>query len=96
MPASTLSTRRASPARSSGESEFAWAQAMAELGPQIMIRPAAAETHADHYPALLAAAAGCHILADDRLDIPASFGAILLPNRAASWSAAKVSPMVPR
>lgn len=68
------------------ESEFAWAQAMAELGPQIMVRPAAAETHADHYPALLAAAAGCHILTDERLDIPPSLGAVALPSRAAAWT----------
>ncbi len=61
------------------ESEFAWAQAMAELGPQIMVRPANAETYADHYPALLAAAAGCHILTDERLDIPPGLGAVPLP-----------------
>jgi hypothetical protein len=67
------------------ESEFAWAQAMAELGPQIMLRPAGADTHADHYPALLAAAAGCHIITDGRLDMPASLGATALPNRAAAW-----------
>lgn len=70
------------------ESEFAWAQAMAELGPQIMVRPANAETHADHYPALLAAAAGCHILTDERLDIPPSLGAVALPSRAAAWTEA--------
>jgi hypothetical protein len=70
------------------ESEFAWAQACAELGPQIMVRPAATETHADHYPALIAAAAGCHILTDDRLDIPASLGAVALPNRASAWTQA--------
>jgi hypothetical protein len=70
------------------ESEFAWAQAMAELGPQIMVRPAAAQTHADHYPALLAAAAGCHILTDRRLDTPPSLGALTLPNLASAWSEA--------
>jgi hypothetical protein len=61
---------------------------MAELGPQILIRPAAALTHADHYPALLAAAAGCQIFTDERLDVPASLGAVALPNRAAAWSEA--------
>jgi hypothetical protein len=70
------------------ESEFAWAQAMAELGPQIMVRPAHIETHADQYPFLIAAAAGCHILADDRLDLPESFPAVRLPARAAAWSLA--------
>ena len=70
------------------ESEFAWAQACAELGPQIMLRPAATETHADHYPALIAAAAGCHILTDDRLDMPASLGALALPARMGAWSEA--------
>ncbi len=70
------------------ESEFAWAQAMAELGPQILVRPANADTHADHYPALLAAAAGCHILTDERLDVPPSFGAVPLPARAPAWTEA--------
>jgi len=70
------------------ESEFAWAQAMAELGPQIMVRPAANVTHADHYPTLLAAAAGCHILTDDRLDTPPSLGALTLPSRAVAWTEA--------
>ncbi len=67
------------------ESEFAWAQACAELGPQICIRPAHMETHADAYPLLLAAAAGCHILADERLDLPESIPALRLPPRQAVW-----------
>ena len=70
------------------ESEFAWAQTMAELGPQIMIRPAAAATHADHYPALIAAAAGCRLLVDERLDTPPSLGALALPPRANAWGEA--------
>ncbi|HYP62261.1 MAG TPA: hypothetical protein VEQ16_00150, partial [Acidocella sp.] len=67
------------------ESEFAWAQAMAELGPQIMLRPAGPDTHADHYPSLLAAAAGCRLLVDERLDTPPSLGALALPSRAGVW-----------
>jgi hypothetical protein len=70
------------------ESEFAWAQAMAELRPHIMVRPAGAETHADHYPALIAAAAGCHILTDERLDMPPSLSALSLPSRAGAWTEA--------
>jgi len=67
------------------DSEFAWAQAMSELGPQIMVRPAANITHADHYPVLLAAAAGCRIFTDDRMDTPPGLGAVALPSRASTW-----------
>ena len=69
-------------------SEYAWAQAMAELAPQILIRPAERETDADHYRILLAAAAGCHLLVDERMDVPPSLGALLLPNRLAAWQRA--------
>ncbi|GLR67507.1 hypothetical protein GCM10010909_21880 [Acidocella aquatica] len=69
-------------------SEYAWAQALAELAPQILIRPADRETDADHYRILLAAAAGCHLLVDERLDIPPSLGAAGLPNRFAAWQRA--------
>ncbi|MGE4481058.1 sulfotransferase [Acidocella sp.] len=70
------------------DSEQAWAQALAQLGPQIMVRPAASQTHADHYPALLAAAAGCRLLVDNRLDLPASLEALCLPNRKQDWATA--------
>lgn len=76
------------------ESELAWAQALAQLGPQIMVRPVASETHADHYPALLAAAAGCRLIIDSRLDAPASFGALRLPNRKQDWVAALQNAIV--
>ncbi|MDD2795463.1 hypothetical protein [Acidocella sp.] len=61
---------------------------MAELAPQILIRPAERETDADHYRILLAAAAGCHLLVDERMDVPPSLGALLLPNRLAAWQRA--------
>ncbi|MDE1907676.1 MAG: hypothetical protein KGH75_14630, partial [Rhodospirillales bacterium] len=70
------------------ESEQGWANLLAQTGPQIMLRPAATETHADHYPALLAAAAGCRLIIDSRLDSPASLGALRLPNRKQDWLAA--------
>ncbi|EKM98032.1 hypothetical protein, partial [Acidocella sp. MX-AZ02] len=35
--------------------EQSWAQALATVGPQIMLRPVASETHHDHYPLLLGA-----------------------------------------
>ena len=38
--------------------------------------------------ALLAAAAGCLILTDERLDTPETLGAIRLPNRLAAWQKA--------
>jgi len=70
------------------ETEAHWAQAMVELGPQIMLRPANMEAYADHYPVLLAAAAGCHVLVDERFDTPASLGAVKLKNRLAAWQEA--------
>ena len=70
------------------ESEHAWAQTFAELGPQIMVRPADTAAYADHYPVLLAAAAGCHALVDERFDIPASLGAVRLKNRLSAWQMA--------
>ena len=70
------------------ETEQSWAHALAQLGPQIMLRPAASQTHADHYPALLAAAAGCRLIIDSRLDLHASLGALRLPNRKQDWVAA--------
>jgi hypothetical protein len=69
-------------------SEYAWAQTLAELAPQILIRPADRATDADHYRILLAAAAGCHLLVDERMDVPPSLGAVLLPNRLAAWQRA--------
>ena len=65
--------------------EQSWAQALATVGPQIMLRPVASETHHDHYPLLLGAAAGCRLLVDRRLDIPETLGAQALPNRKADW-----------
>jgi hypothetical protein len=67
------------------ESEHDWALALGELAPQIMVRPADAEVMADHYKALIGAAAGCHLLVDDRLDLPDGLGAVRLTNRIAAW-----------
>lgn len=65
--------------------EQGWATELAALAPQIHLRPADRDADADHYLTLIAAAAGCHIIADDRLDIPASLHARRLPNRIAAW-----------
>jgi len=73
--------------------EHGWAQALAETAPHIMVRPAGTMSDADHYPALLAAAAGCHILADDRLDLPPELGALRLPNRIVPWQRALQSAL---
>ncbi len=70
------------------ETEAAWAHVMVELGPQIMLRPANMEAYADHYPVLLAAAAGCHLLVDERFDIPSSLAAVRLKNRLPAWKEA--------
>lgn len=65
--------------------EQGWATELAALAPQIHLRPTERDVDADHYLSLIAAAAGCHIIADDRLDIPASLHASRLPNRIAAW-----------
>ena len=68
--------------------EQAWASELAGLAPHMLVRPADRNTEADHYKALMAAAVGCHLMADDRLDMPSSLGAIRLPNRLAAWQRA--------
>jgi hypothetical protein len=68
--------------------EQGWAQELAALAPHILLRPAESEVAGDHYPALMAAAAGCHILTDERLDLPETLGAVRLPNRLAAWQKA--------
>ncbi|MDE8345196.1 MAG: hypothetical protein POH28_03310 [Acidocella sp.] len=65
--------------------EASWAGLLADIAPQIMLRPADGVADADHYTALMAACIGCHILADDRLDMPPTLGALGLPNRLAAW-----------
>jgi hypothetical protein len=68
--------------------EHRWAAELAALAPQIYLRPAGAHADADHYLTLIAAAAGCHIIADDRLDMPDSLRATCLPARIAAWQKA--------
>jgi GT2 family glycosyltransferase len=70
------------------EDEQGWARDLCSLAPQIFLRPAHWQADADHYPALLAAAAGCACLVDDRLDVPESLGAQRLPNNFAAWQSA--------
>jgi hypothetical protein len=66
------------------EDEHAWARELAALAPHLLVRPAA-DAAADHTIALLAAASGCHTLADARLDLPESLGARRLPNDPEAW-----------
>jgi hypothetical protein len=68
--------------------EQSWATELAGIAPHIMVRPADRQIEADHYKALMAAAVGCQLMVDDRLDIPESLGAIRLPNRLAAWQRA--------
>ncbi|GAN80062.1 hypothetical protein [Acidocella aminolytica] len=70
------------------ETEQSWLHVLSQVGPQIMLRPMGADTHIDHYHALLAAAAGCRLIVDKRLDIPESLGALRLPNIKQNWSKA--------
>jgi hypothetical protein len=67
------------------EHEQGWAHELGALAPHILVRPAGAQAEADHYNALMAAAAGCHLLVDERFDMPASLGAVALPNDLAAW-----------
>ncbi len=68
--------------------EQSWAAEIAGVAPHILVRPADRQTEADHYKALMAAAVGCHLLVDDRLDMPESLDATRLPNRIAAWQRA--------
>ena len=68
--------------------EQGWAAELAGLAPHILVRPADRQTDADHYKALMAAAVGCHLLVDDRLDVPEPLAAVVLPNRLAAWQRA--------
>ncbi|HQU04773.1 MAG TPA: hypothetical protein PLT25_08650, partial [Acidocella sp.] len=68
--------------------EQGWAKELSALAPHIFVRPADDGADADQYKILLAAAAGCHLLIDERLDMPASLPAIRLPNRIAAWQRA--------
>ncbi len=68
--------------------EQAWATELAGVAPHILVRPADRQTEADHYKALMAAAVGCHLMVDDRLDMPDSLGAVRLPNRLSAWQRA--------
>ncbi len=70
------------------ETEQAWAAELGAVAPHILVRPADRDASADHYVALLAAAVGCHLLVDERLDLPEALGAIRLPNRIAAWQRA--------
>jgi hypothetical protein len=70
------------------EHEQGWAAELAALAPHILLRPAEASADADQLPVLMAAAAGCHVLADARFDLPEALGAVRLPNRMAAWQRA--------
>jgi hypothetical protein len=65
--------------------EQGWARELGALAPHILVRPAGDAADADHYCLLIAAAAGCHALVDDRLDMPEALGAAKLPNRMPAW-----------
>jgi len=68
--------------------EQGWARELAALAPHILVRPAGADASPDQYVALLAAAASCHLLVDDRLDVPNSLAPVRLKNDEAAWLAA--------
>jgi len=71
--------------------EYSWARELSALAPHVLIRPVEAKVETDCYPALLAAAAGSHLLVDQRLDMPEGLGATKLPNSFAAWRAALMS-----
>lgn len=68
------------------ESEQGWAELFAVTAPQIMLRPAKADTQVDTYLLLLAAASGCRLIIDHRLDVPKGLDALPLPRTQQSWT----------
>ncbi|MCB8874926.1 hypothetical protein [Acidisoma silvae] len=72
------------------DSEEAWAAELGALAPHLLVRPVDQDQDAaaDCYVTLMAAAAGCRLLLDDRLDHPDSLPAQRLPNRLAAWQRA--------
>jgi hypothetical protein len=70
------------------EDEQGWARELAALAPHILVRPAGETADPDQYIAMLAAAAGCRIMVDDRLDVPAALEATRLSNDQAAWGVA--------
>lgn len=68
--------------------EQSWADLLSAVAPQVLLRPANADTYADCYSTLLAAAAGCRLIIDSRLDAPESLKPLRLPNQKQSWMTA--------
>ncbi|MDR3520758.1 MAG: hypothetical protein P4L54_03985 [Acidocella sp.] len=68
--------------------EHSWARELGSLAPHIFVRPTDSDADADHYHSIMAAAAGCLLLIDERFDMPDSLNAIRLPNRIAAWQRA--------
>jgi hypothetical protein len=65
--------------------ETSWARELCGLAPHVLFRPVEAKVEADCYTTLLAAAAGCHLMVDQRLDVPESLDAARIPNSFAAW-----------
>lgn len=76
------------------ETEQGWRDLFAIVGPQILMRPVETEVHADCYPVLLAAAAGCRLIVDTRLDTPKELGALLLPCEKQAWTNALTKAVI--
>ena len=70
------------------ETERGWAELLAAVAPQILLRPMDTDTHADCYMTLLAAATGCSLIVDSRLDTPESLQPLRLPPQKPSWMTA--------
>lgn len=67
------------------QTEQGWSELCALAGPQILLRPTNTNIHADCYTLLLAAAVGCRLMVDHRLDTPKELEALLLPNKKQAW-----------
>ncbi len=65
--------------------EQGWAKELSALAPHIFVRPTGDSAESDHYKILMAAAAGCSLLVNERLDMPDTLPAIRLPNRITAW-----------
>lgn len=70
------------------EVEQGWRDLYAVVGPQILLRPTETNISADCHTVLLAAAAGCRLIVDSRLDTPKELGALSLPCVKQAWESA--------
>jgi hypothetical protein len=70
------------------QSEAQWAANLAQLSPQIMVRPTGSVTWPDRFLSLTGAAAGCTLYLSEALHLDAAVPALRLPDKPAAWDRA--------